>query len=268
MRRISMNLWPIVVLSTLLSVGCTAETTTALDPNRCTLCPSPIAAAAVGSPGPVLSGLLGPCIQGPELRVGDLTWLVAVPADDLVLATSHSAAPGCQPTADHPRNPGALSVTAEGQNTRIRWQEQGYGSWETAPCGRVQVDIESRQLGLLVGVVLNYGTVCSAPPPPPPACVDAVPSAGLTFPVGGVGGSATVTGTGLWTLALLAADTADQYPGRPVYLKAVDTVRLICGQTGTLSVTYDWTGHGSRYWWIAASRDGMAVGHSAWAVRP
>ncbi len=103
----------------------------------------------------------------------------------------------------------------------------------------------------------------------PPCEVVNPPTFTATYPIGGVGGSANVRNAGVWTLRLFAAATLAQYTNdQPDYQKATVTRTLLCGDSATMNINYNWQGHQDVYWWMVLERNGTRVFKSQVAIRP
>jgi hypothetical protein len=64
----------------------------------------------------------------------------------------------------------------------------------------------------------------------------------------------TVKNAASWRLVLYASN-----PGHAPYEKDSDAVRLACGDSQVLRVSYNWTNHPSERWWFKVFRDGAEV---------
>ena len=63
---------------------------------------------------------------------------------------------------------------------------------------------------------------------------------------GGVNAAAQAENDGDWTLTLYAASSLRKYKNNdPDYTKGVDAESLACGQSATLRIIFDWSGHPS-----------------------
>lgn len=164
---------------------------------------------------------------------------------------------------------------------------------DTFDCGRAQVDVDTDGAPR-VRLVIQYGRTCvvtppptppvppvvvppPAPPKPPTPPVPPTPPTPLAPPVcdvqaqayqaawtatglnAPIAASANVSGAGNWTITLYAG----QSYGHADYTKATKSVELACGKSGTISVSYPWTGHPSKAWWFTAIRNNTQVYASA-----
>lgn len=126
-------------------------------------------------------------VQGPvgcvPAGTDPMQWALAMtdagPSQIRFVALAHQALePGCEHTVDNPRN--RVSVSGVGDylphsagQTLFTFDPRSF------TCGRAQIDVsafdtEGREQ-LLIGMVVNYGTVCQAPPPPSPPQPPVVP---------------------------------------------------------------------------------------------
>jgi hypothetical protein len=84
----------------------------------------------------------------------------------------------------------------------------------------------------------------------------------------GASGAASVANQGDWVLVLYATSQMSEYPATPDYVKDTERLTLECGAKGTLTVSYNWQGHPSKYWWVALRRNGAVVYTSPYIVKP
>ncbi len=132
-----------------------------------------------------------------------MRWLLDVsdagPSQLRFVALAHAALePGCGATTDNPRP----RVTVSGVQDYLA-HAQGRTTFEFDPrhfsCGRVQVDVSAFDAqgheSLLIGMVVNYGTVCQAPPPvvPPPVVPPVIVDLQCTPPTQTIALNQTIT---------------------------------------------------------------------------
>lgn len=73
-----------------------------------------------------------------------------------------------------------------------------------------------------------------------------------------ISGDISVANAGAFTFELKATSKLSEYEADdPDYVKNTDSVELSCGQSDTLSTTYNWKGHGSRYWYWTLTGPGI-----------
>lgn len=86
---------------------------------------------------------------------------------------------------------------------------------------------------------------------------------------GAINAAAKAENDGDWTLTLYAASSLRKYNNNdPDYAKGVDDKSLECGQSTTLRIIFDWSGHPSPHWWVVLTRNGAVMFKSPAQTRP
>lgn len=134
--------------------------------------PSGPGAGSASTPQFALQGPAGCVSVGTDIMQWVLNVTDAGPSPLRFVALAHNAPdPGCEHTVDNPRSrvgiSGVLNYTPHSAGQTIFTYDP-----RSFTCGRVQVDVSifdaQGKETLILGMVVNHGTVCPPPPPPPP----------------------------------------------------------------------------------------------------
>ena len=221
----------------------TESETPSVDPKP----PAPGANAA--TPQYVLTGPRGCVTAGTDLMQWVLNMTDAGPsALRFETMTPSDGHPGCEATIKTPRNrldvSGVTNYTAHSSGTTtFTFDPRLYN------CGRVQVDVSmfdhTGKETFVLGMIVNYGTVCAPPPPPPPpqigmvcapASVQGTAGVPITFSVTGGSAPYTWAAPGGSPASGTGTTFTSTFPASPT--GATHTVTVTSGsQTATCTVT-------------------------------
>ena len=279
--------------STSTSTPSAVEPTLDTNPNDSAPVSDPGGDTAAPPPRYTIEGPRAACIE-----MGRHTWTITVrdAGDRLRGASFFDPEAGCEAT--NRRAGGSFSVLEENLPGVNTWEWGGAERDHTGElCGRYQADIAigSEDFETIVGAVIDTGRHCEPDPPvEPPTCEELgncepppceelgncepppceelgncepppceelnQPEFDVSFPFGDIEGSATVENQGEWVLTLYATSDLSEYQGDdPDYTKDSNSARVVCGDSDTLAVAYNWHGHPARYWWVVLMRDGAVV---------